>query len=254
LDSRLVEDGNDEFSLLARAFNARMDDLAEARGSERKFLQQTVDASESERMKLAADLHDGPIQRLTGLLYRLELAGSRRDRGDTAGVLDLIAEAQKKISEEVRSLRQMLSELRPPALDERGLSAALEDYVSDFSRRAGIAFGLDIRLEGRVAASLETTMYRVAQEALANVDHHAHASHVKLSLWSENGDACLSVSDNGVGFEVEKKRNESGGSHFGLTGMRERVRMAGGKFDIASVPGAGTVVRAKFPNHARETV
>ncbi|MEX0875438.1 MAG: sensor histidine kinase [Actinomycetota bacterium] len=253
-DTRLAEEGDDELTLLARAFNERLDDLADARRAEREFLRRTVEAAESERMKLAADLHDGPIQRLTALLYRLELVESLMGRGDTDGVTGLIGEAQKKISEEVGDLRQMLSELRPPALDQRGLASALEDYVSDFSRRAGLACDLDIRFEGRVAESLETTMYRVAQEALANVDRHAHASRVNLALWSENGSTCLVVSDDGVGFETDVLRNGSGGSHFGLTAMRERVRMAGGECDVASAPGSGTVVRAKFPNPLKEAV
>jgi signal transduction histidine kinase len=229
-----------------------MDDLAEAREAERGFLKQTVDTSEAERMRIAAELHDGPIQRLTGLLYRVELMGARIGRGESDQLPGLVAETQTKLSAEISTLRNMLSELRPPVLDERGLGPALQDYISDFGRREGINCELDIRLDGRVAETLETTMYRVAQEALANVGKHSEAQNVNLALRAENGSIHLSVADDGVGFDTDTVRDGSGGEHFGLTSMRERVRMVGGQFELASLRGAGTTVRATFPRLMRE--
>jgi signal transduction histidine kinase len=252
LATRVEVTGNDELSQLAEAFNDRMDDLAEAREAERGFLKQTVDTAEAERMRLAAELHDGPIQRLTGLLYRVELLGTRISRGESDQLPGLVNETQTKLSAEISTLRNMLSELRPPVLDERGLGPALQDYISDFSRREGINCELDVQVDGRVAESLETTMYRVAQEALSNVGKHSEANNVNLALRADNGSIHLLVADDGVGFDTDEIRDGSGGMQFGVTSMRERVRMAGGRFELASVRGAGTTVRATFPRLMRE--
>jgi len=253
MTARIPLEGRDELTELGTAFNTMMDQLAAARGEEKLFLQRTVEASESERLQLAAELHDGPIQRLTGMLYRLERLGSRIEKGDIQGASDLIVDAKQRVADEVGALRHLLSELRPPVLEERGLGAALTDYVKEFANRSSVSCDLDVRLDGRIDGALETTIYRVAQEGLSNVEKHANASQVNLALWNDNGTVHMLLSDDGVGFE-ESTRSEHGGAHFGLTGMQERVRMSGGAFDLESRPGAGTRISASFPRKVSEAV
>lgn len=245
-------DGADELTQLSLAFNELGRDLAAAHEKEARFLQKTVEAAEAERMQLAAELHDGPIQRLTGVLYGLERTGGRLERGDISGVGELVSAARTSVSNEVGALRRFLTELRPPVLDERGLDAALHDYVSDFSRRSGVECDFDARLGERLPEALETTMYRVVQEALSNVRKHANASHASVALWRHNGNVRLLVSDDGVGFERDSGRATST-EHFGLTSMYERVRMAGGNFQIESKPGGGTTILAVVPHRNEES-
>jgi signal transduction histidine kinase len=238
--------GHDEISELCAAFNAMSIDVRKARDQEKRFVQRTVEATESERMQLAAELHDGPIQRLTGLLYGLERAGARIERGKVDGVEEFLRDARAKVSAEVGALRHLLSELRPPVLEERGLGVAIRDYLSELARRDGIVCDVDVRLEERLSESLETTIYRILQEALANVTKHARADRVAVSLWRDDDSVHLRVIDNGCGFEPDA-RTEWGGDHFGMTGMIGRAQYAGGSLEIASTAGEGTVVSATFP-------
>jgi signal transduction histidine kinase len=238
--------GHDEISELGTAFNAMSTDVRKARDQEKRFVQRTVEATESERMHLAAELHDGPIQRLTGLLYGLERAGARIERGELDEVGEFLRDGRAKLSAEVGALRHLLSELRPPVLDERGLGAAVRDYLSEFARREAIDCAVDVRLDERVSESLETTIYRILQEALANVSKHAQATHVAVSLWNDHGSVRLRIADDGCGFDPDA-RTESGGDHFGMTGMFGRAQYAGGSLEVSSSAGNGTVVSAAFP-------
>lgn len=248
----IAVDGHDEISELASAFDAMALDVGRAREQEKRFIKRTVEATESERMQLAAELHDGPIQRLTGLLYGLERYAGRVERGQLDGLDDFMGDARRKISAEVGALRHLLSELRPPVLDERGLSVAVGDYLSEFARREGIECDVDVRLDARVSESLETTMYRILQEALANVSKHADATRVHVALWDEDGSVHLHVADDGKGFDPHEARENGGGEHFGVAGMAGRARYAGGWFDIDSAPGRGTIVSATLPTALRK--
>ena len=238
--------GNDEITELSNLFNTMSLDVRSAREQEKLFVQRTVDATESERMHLAAELHDGPIQRLTGLLYGLERVATRIERDQLDGLAGFLKDARTNVSSEVGALRHLLSELRPPVLAERGLGAAVRDYLSDFAYREGVECEADVRLEERVSDSLETTMYRILQEALANVSKHAGARRVVVSLWHDGESVRMSVADDGCGFDPAGGA-DSGGEHFGIAGMLGRARYAGGSVEIESAPGRGTTVSAALP-------
>jgi signal transduction histidine kinase len=246
LDARVPVDTPDELGDLAEAFNSMTANLSSARERATGILERTVESGEQERSRLAAELHDGPVQRMTGVLYGLERAGLRLERGEIGDVSGLIDDLKAKVSEEVRALRNLMSELRPPVLDERGLGAALADYVNGFESREGLGCTLDVDIAHRLSPSLETTMYRVVQESLANVSKHAHAANVDVKTWAANGTVHLDITDDGIGFDLATLTGH-GTDHFGLTAMEERARMAGGSFRCVSSRGHGTKVMATFP-------
>jgi signal transduction histidine kinase len=210
----------------------------------RSLLDQTVQAAEQERMHIAAELHDGPIQRLAVLSYDLERARQRM-LGNPAAVAR-VEHAQAALAGEIQGLRELMASLRPPALDEVGLEAALRDQVQAFARRSGVECSIRVALEGRLDGELETVVYRVTQEALLNVARHARAERLWLELEGAGEQVELEIRDDGVGFDQTASSELVRDGHFGLVAMRERVEMAGGRFQLATRPGAGVVVLASF--------
>ncbi|HYU57770.1 MAG TPA: PAS domain-containing sensor histidine kinase, partial [Actinomycetota bacterium] len=211
------------------------------------LLQQTVHATELERKRVAAELHDGPVQHLTAFDVRLESLRARVERADTAGAAGLLDQLQERLRKEVQELRKMLVGLRPPMLDERGLPAALLEHLTAVERDAGIRCSLESALDTRLSLAQEVILYRVAQEALTNVAKHARASHVWVSLGESDGRVTLLVRDDGVGFDPSRVAESTRNGHFGLLGMRERVEMAGGTWAVAAGPDGGTLVSADVP-------
>jgi two-component system sensor histidine kinase UhpB len=166
-------------------------------------------------------------------------------------VLGLLDRTQGELSEEMQGLRGIMTSLRPPALDEYGLEGALRDQVSSFRDRFGTDCSVAAALPRRLEPELETTLYRVAQEALTNVSKHARASRVWVDLWERNGWVELAVKDNGQGFDASEWPGPAADGHFGLLAMREQVRMAGGRIEIKSRQGWGTLVRVAFSRDER---
>jgi signal transduction histidine kinase len=240
-------------SLLVLARAAGLAEQIGRQASERKrLLERVVQASEEERVRVAADLHDGPIQRLTTLGYtvervRLASNGDGADGGDSGDSGDggkLLDGVEQGIFNEIGALRRVMSELRPPVLDDFGLPAALRDYAAGFQERCGVECIVLARPGMRLDPPLETVLYRVAQEALANVAKHAGARQAMVSLSVQDGVARLAVRDDGAGFDVSGVARKHDREHFGLASMRERVEMAGGSFQVRSRPGQGTTVTA----------
>jgi signal transduction histidine kinase len=210
----------------------------------RHLLDQTMHAAEQERIHIAAELHDGPIQRLAVLSYDLERA-RQRVLAIPAAVARL-EHAQAALASEIQRLRELMTSLRPPTLDEVGLEAALRDQVGAFVRHTGVDCSVRVALAGRLDSELETIVYRVTQEALLNVSRHAKASRLWLELEGVGDRVQLCIRDDGVGFDPRTGAELVRKGHFGLVAMRERVEMAGGRFQLESSPGAGAVVRATF--------
>jgi signal transduction histidine kinase len=218
--------------------------IERAEAERRQVLDRTVQAAEQERMQVAAELHDGPIQRLAVLSYDLERA-KQRMLGNPAAVAR-VEQAQAALSAEVQGLRELMASLRPPTLDEVGLEAALRDHVGAFARRSGVACSVRVDLAGRLDGELETVVYRVTQEALLNVARHAGAGRLWLELDGAGDRVDLSIRDDGVGFQPAASSTLIRDGHFGLVAMQERVEMAGGHFQLESNPGAGVTVKAMF--------
>jgi len=230
---------------------ARMGGLASevASQAERKRAMQTVlRATEQERVRLAADLHDGPVQELTALRYGLTRARTRIQRGQSEEAERLLAEIEDELAAGITGLRRLMAELRPAVLDEQGLEVALHNQVRAFEATSGVACAVSTGLEHRLAPDLETVLYRVTQESLNNVGKHAGASRVTVSLAAENGSVRLRINDDGVGFDPAVAAKLLSEGHFGLAGMRERVEMVGGHLTIDSSPGRGTTVDVEMAN------
>jgi two-component system, NarL family, sensor histidine kinase DegS len=248
IDVGVIAGGSVVLFLLALA---RMGGLASevASQTERKRAMQTVlRATEQERIRLAADLHDGPVQELTALRYGLTRARNRIQRGQAEQAEGLLAELEDELASGITGLRRLMAELRPPVLDEQGLEVALHNQVWAFEATSGVACAISTELHSRLTPDLETVLYRVTQETLNNVGKHAGASRVTVSLEAENGSVHLRINDDGVGFDPVVAARLLSEGHFGLAGMRERVEMVGGHLSIDSAPGKGTSVAVEMAN------
>jgi len=200
-----------------------------------------IEAQEAERRAVARELHDDFGQVLTALKLNLQ----RRDRDD--------AETIALVDGAIARMRELAQDLRPPLLDEFGLEASLGWYVEREAKRAGLDFRLALApLARRPPIAVETTCFRIAQEALTNVVRHAQARLVEVELSEANGTLLLTVRDDGQGFDVAaaRRRAAQGGSQ-GLLSMQERATLADGDLDIDSTPSRGTAIRARLPLTAR---
>src|SRR5438552_6639934 len=200
-----------------------------------------IEAQEAERRAVARELHDDFGQVLTALKLNLQ----RRDRDD--------AETIALVDGAIARMRELAQGLRPPLLDEFGLEASLGWYVEREAKRVGLDFRLALApLARRPPIAVETTCFRIAQEALTNVVRHAQARLVEVELSEANGTLLLTVRDDGQGFDVAaaRRRAAQGGSQ-GLLSMQERATLADGDLDIDSTPSRGTAIRARLPLTAR---
>ena len=207
-------------------------------------LRHSIEASERERGRWARELHDDTLQGLGGL--RVLLSSARR--GPQADLAEVVDRAIAQLTDDIGSLRALISELRPAALDELGLVPAIETLAQRTASAEGVAVEtkIDLELEDRgiLSPEVESSLYRLAQEALTNITKHADASRVELTLVHRDDVVELSVSDDGAGFDPH-----DAGEGFGLVGMRERVALAGGHLEIRSAPGKGATLRARLPLH-----
>jgi two-component system, NarL family, sensor kinase len=198
-----------------------------------ELLQRAVEASERERRRIAADLHDGVVQDLAGVSYSLSAASSSAPP-EVAPTLD---EAAAQTRHALRELRSLLVEIYPAELQREGLEAALEDLLAPCSAK-GIVTSLEVQ-DDDLPDEVERLFFRAAQEALRNVVKHAGAERVEVEVARRDGTATLRVEDNGYGFAID---GQAEGAHFGLRVLRDLVREVGGEFEIDSQPGRGTVV------------
>lgn len=214
--------------------------VAAARTVERDRLRGSIEAAERERQRWARELHDDTLQGL-GALRMLLSSGLR---GDEATLRASVERALGMIAHQVADLRSLITELRPAALDDLGLQAALESLAERFAAADGPALTAEIELgpRERFDPELETAVYRVVQEALHNVLKHAGATHARVRVRRTSDHVLLEISDDGRGFAGDVPT-----SGFGLVGMRERIELAGGTLEIVSSPGAGTTIGARLP-------
>lgn len=234
--------------LLLETLRGQLDELRAGRETLVQLQHQLMRSREEERGRLARDLHDGPIQTLVGMNMQL---GMLMPASDPAAVGSLVSEGLQGVRAEVRDLlgelREVCTELRPPMLDTLGLGAALRALAEDWSVQNGVAVKLDLPLDAALRSLPEevaVNLYRVVQEALSNVAHHAQAQRVDLCLtWdASSGRLDLAVQDDGCGFTPAAIEELAGQGHFGLAGIRERAALIGGEWRLDSAPGQGTTV------------
>jgi signal transduction histidine kinase len=244
---RQVETSATELRERGVALESALSSLEKVETERKHLLDRTMRGAEEERSRIATELHDGPIQRLTAVGYQLEEASMTLPGGDLAAVDELLGAAQRNLYAEINELRGLMATLRPPVLDELGLGLALADQLDAFERRTGIMCFLDTDRQARLEPEIETVLYRVAQEALINVAKHSRAHHVWVYLRTDDDRADMQVRDDGIGFDPASVNGLTGRGHFGLAGMRERVEMAGGRYRLLSSPGGGTAIRVRLP-------
>jgi len=202
-------------------------------------LQRSLDVSDRERRRIAGDLHDGPVQELAGLSMRL--SASAEGTADPAQQ-QVLRESATAVRGSVRTLRSAIVGVYPPNLEASGLGPALEDLTSRL-RHEGLSVSLDVSDPAGFGSVVDQLLYRVCQEALRNVEKHAGASHVVVSVGRDDGSAVLTVTDDGRGIPAEA----AGEGHMGLQIVDDLVRDAGGTLAVAPGPSGGTVVRVEVP-------
>jgi two-component system, NarL family, sensor histidine kinase UhpB len=198
-----------------------------------------LQAQEGERARLARDLHDEANQALTGVLLRLEATAQHAP----PQLRDELRETQAVATRAMGELVRLARELRPIALDDLGLGAALRTQVADFGRRAGIETTLALPSDGLegLDSDEQLVVYRIVQEGLSNVAQHAGARTVRVDVERRGEGTVVRVADDGEGFTNGEQK-----AGLGLTGMRERAVLAGGRLDVSSTPGAGTTIELRL--------
>lgn len=213
---------------------------AERRETAEAFAQAVVDAQEEERRHLAQELHDGPLQSLVHLVRQLDAATSGvapELRGLGLGLVD--------------ELRRIARGLRPSVLDDLGLVAALRRLLDDVAGRSAVETSLGVTgQERRLPSPVELALFRVAQEAVSNAERHATPSRIAVGLGFETGRVRLLVTDDGRGFDPADPEDGRRRGSLGMSGMGERLHLAGGTLAVHSAPAAGTTVEAVVPDTA----
>ena len=235
LDPAMAADSTD-IQRLAAAFNRMLQRLENER---RRSGELVLKAQEEERRRVARDLHDEVNQALTALLLRLEAAAQHAP----PELKDELDETKQLANQAMMELLDLARQLRPAALDDHGLTAALATQVRDYDRRGPARASLELDKQlADLPQDVELVIYRVAQEALANAVRHSGADHIDVSLGQIDSLAVLRVSDDGKGFAFA---DETKG--LGLSGMRERALLVDGSLVVDSRPGKGTIVRLEVP-------
>ena len=231
----------DEDVRLAEAFASRAAvavDLSERVASD--ALRRVVSAQELERQRLARELHDETGQALTSILLGLKAVEDAEDGSDLAAATGQLREL---VVTTLQDVRRLAVELRPKALDDFGLVPAIERLIETFREHTGIHVDLEPRLGNeRLPSDVETTLYRITQEALTNVVKHAQAEHVSIVLTRRDGSVSALIEDDGRGFGTGDKS-----SGLGLLGMRERIALVDGRLEVESTPGSGTTLSIEVP-------
>ena len=215
----------------------------------KELTQRIVDTQEEERSRIARELHDGISQNMVGVRYVLDLAERQvRDGKETA--LATIERGAGALNTAIKEVRRISHDLRPGQLDDLGLSAALESLINNFEERTNVEVDFEsVAFKNVLPSDAKTAVYRVAQEALNNIERHSGATQVKLRLSSTNAGLEMVIVDNGRGFNPTQNRNDktvgpSGG--LGLRNMQERMEHFNGSLDVLSTP-KGTRLVARLP-------
>ncbi len=252
--SRVQRWANDEIGDLAEAFNqmalelGRTDELRRDQEQLRKqLLEGVIAAQEEERRRIARELHDSTSQSLTSLIVGLRML-------ETAGDIEQVREQSQQLRQTTRQtledVHTMAVQLRPPVLDDLGLTAALGRFIQEFRQRFHL--NIDFQVVGlehkRLPAAIETAVYRILQEALTNVAKHAQAEHISVLLEERDGQISGIVEDDGQGFNAEESLHRGlQEAKLGLYGMQERAQQLGGSLVIESKPGQGTTIYVRIP-------
>jgi signal transduction histidine kinase/DNA-binding NarL/FixJ family response regulator len=241
-----VRERTAELSQINQSLQAEIAQRQRVEEAHRQVLRRLAEAEETERGRISRELHDRLGQNLTGLKLKLQLI--RKQESFAPPVQESLGKLEQLADGLMRDIHRLAWELHPAVLDDLGLEAALRRYTAEWSENNGMP--LDFHSDGvemrRLPLQLETTLYRITQEALTNVTRHANAKRVSVLLERRPEHVSLIVEDNGGGFNAGIQASAARGK-LGLLGMRERVTLAGGTLEIESTLGAGTTVFVRVP-------
>ncbi|KAI5912000.1 sensor histidine kinase [Azoarcus sp. PA01] len=218
-----------------------------------KASRRMVEVQEAERRALASQLHDLVGQKLTALSINLTIAKSQLAPGQAVQIGARLDDSLKMVEETAQSIRDVMAELRPAVLDDFGLAPVLRWYAEEFTKRTGVA--TSVVEEGRVrrlTPTAEHALFRMAQNALANVAKHARADKAVLTLRTTPQSICMTVADNGDGFDPTTVHQPARDHGWGLMIMRERAAAVGAHLKVDSAPGHGTRVIVTINGDARD--
>jgi signal transduction histidine kinase len=218
----------------------------------RRLSHEILSAQEEERKRISRELHDEIGQTLTAI--NVKLATLKQEATvTTKGFKKAISSTQRLVERSMNTVHRFARELRPPLLDDLGLIPALHAHMKTFTRRTGIPvqFKTFAAVE-TLGIDARTVLYRVAQESFSNIARHAHATLVNVDMRRVKSRVRMEIHDNGISFDVTRLLVDKRIVRLGLLGMRERVEMVGGSFDVESEPGSGTTIRAEIPFDGRE--
>ena len=218
--------------------------LREKEASRQLLLESLVTAQEDERSHLARELHDQAGQGLTSLLIRLKAIENRCDDPD---LKEKLVGLQGMVSDTIDEIRDLSYSLRPPALDEFGLSTAIQALADEVSCQAGVRVKFKNRVNMKLPKNLEMVLYRIVQESVTNVVRHANARQVIIELEPQENLIYLKIADDGSGFDPADITPGAGKRHLGLISMHERAELIGGKLDMYSELGVGTTIEVRVP-------
>ncbi|MEN9572558.1 MAG: hypothetical protein RL514_413 [Verrucomicrobiota bacterium] len=207
-----------------------------------------IEAQEGERRRVARELHDGVSQLLASVHFRLlGVEGWLHDRTD--GTLRReVTRAKSYLTAALREVRQISHNLLPRELEDLGLIVALGSAAHEVEEYSTLRVSLQLaRLRKRLPAAVELALYRIFQEAVANVLKHARAKHLTVELQREHRGVTLRITDDGRGFAAARKRGRAARSSLGLVNMRERAEFIGGTLTVQAVPGAGATLEVWVP-------
>jgi signal transduction histidine kinase len=210
-----------------------------------RLLRRAIEASNLERRRIAADLHEGLVQQLAGVSMALAAKADDLEPRDPAAA-HALHESAAVTRQGVRSLRSALLNIYPPTLQRSGLRAALSDLAAPLPA-SGVEADIDVAADIALAPEVESLVFRTAQEAIRNVVVHARATRVRMRLNADGEEAVLEVEDDGVGFSDERITQARADGHIGLTLLDDLAHDVGGRIDVTSAPGGGTRVRLEVP-------
>ncbi len=214
-----------------------------------ELLSSVINAQEEERKRIARELHDEYGQMLTGLMMSIETLEGTAPAGQTR-FIERLKNAKELIARALKDMRRLTVDLRPSALDDLGLVAAIRSYAQANLEDAGIKVQFESKgLSGRLAPTVEIALFRIVQEALHNIAKHAEAHHIRIHLEAEAAKVTAVVEDDGKGFDVDAiLKSRKSGRSFGLLGIQERAALLGGHVTIESKPGQGTRLVVEIPS------
>lgn len=219
-------------------------DLIEDANQKQSFGLRIIEAQEEERRRISREIHDGPAQMLANILLRSDLVDRTfRERSGEEALVEMKS-LRSMVRTSLQEVRRIIYNLRPMALDDLGLVPTIRKYLVNVEEYNKISITLSEQGGfDRLASKYEVALFRLIQESVQNAVKHASAEHIHVNIRIEKNQVSVSIRDDGVGFNLEKKKENS----FGLIGMRERVEMLDGELDINTKIGGGTTIYVKIP-------